>query len=138
MTLTRGDVYYDIEFVYEGSTTPCDKLLLIVNKNYQKDQDIIYIPCTTHRDHYKFKNGCNEIEKIFYFEKKIGFYDQNTNLQLYLINSFSDEEFNKHLLSGRIKQAEGKKTTTDEINQIINCLKKMKDDIEWYINDLIF
>lgn len=138
MTLTRGDVYYDIGFVYDGTTTPCDKLLLIVNKNHQNDQDIIYIPCTTHRDQYKFKNGCNEIEKIFYFEKKIGFYDEKTNLQLYLINSITQQEFDGHLKSGRIKPAAGKKTTTDEINQIMNCLKKMKDDIEWYINDLIF
>ena len=138
MNLSRGDVLYDIGFIYPGDTTPCDKLLLIVNKNYKDPQDVVFIPCTTHKDDHQYKTGCNEIEKVFYFNDKIGFYDSKTILQIYLIDSMTIDTLNNLVNTGRIKQAKGKNTTTEEINRIINCLKNLKDDIAWYIQDLIF
>jgi hypothetical protein len=137
MDFAKGEVLYDPTFMYPSSTQPCDKLLLIVNKNHSHSQDVVIIPATTHQDDYSYKPFCNEIEKIFYFDTQIGFYKQKTILQLYLIDLISMELLENKISTNCIHRLKNK-TTPNEFGQIINCLKRMKDDIPFFIQELIF
>ena len=102
MSFRRGEILYDTQFIYPNTTTPCDKLLLVVNKNHKDNEDLVIIPATTHKDSYSYKPNCNPFEKVFYFDKKIGFYNPKTILQLYLIDLVPFELINNYISSGRV------------------------------------
>ena len=76
-------------------------------------------------------------QKIFYFDTQIGFYKQKTILQLYLIDLISMELLENKISTNCIHRLKNK-TTPNEFGQIINCLKRMKDDIPFFIQELIF
>ncbi len=137
MEFIRGEILYDKFFYYSKAKQYCDKLLLVLNKDHVETEDLVIIPATTNQDVSLLKHGCNESEKVFYFEKKIGFYDPPTVLQFEYIEVIDVEK-----LEGRIRRREierkGKIINAEEFGQIINCLKRLKDDIRLDAQKLIF
>jgi hypothetical protein len=133
----RGEILYDKNFVYPDGGSPCDKLLLVVNKKHVSPEEVILIPAKTNTRNYPYVPNCNETEKAFYFDQQVGFYLKNTIIQLDQIISKPVVEIEQFITNTRIKQL-CKSTTTEELNRILNCLKKMKDDIPGYIYDLVF
>ncbi len=137
MDFKRGEILFDPNFVYPDGGTPCDKILLVVNKKHTSPEDVIIIPAKTNIRNYPYKPNCNEVEKEFYFDKQIGFYKQNTVIQLYQIDSRPCAVIEDLITKKRIDRL-NKFTVTEEINRILNCLKSIKDDIPLYIHDLVF
>lgn len=62
-------------FIYkDGPNEPCDKLLLVLNKDHVTGEDVVIVPAKTNTREFPYKNGCNKGEGLYYFEKKIGYY----------------------------------------------------------------
>ena len=138
MEISRGDVLYDNAFLYPRTTETCDKLLLVINNIYVYPCDIVIVPATTNKGEYHLDSGCNESYRSFYFNEKIGFYVKETILQFSFITTISSNKLDEMIISDRIRKAKGEKTTKEEFGQILNCLKKIKEDIPLYIQELIF
>ena len=139
MRFRRGEVLYHRKFIYPGTSLACDKLLLVVNKSHGDLDDVAIIPCKTKRkeDLLPYKPWCDTAFQIFYFEKRIGFYNEGTLLQLHFIQTLSVEYLQQKIASGEIERLKNG-ATENEFNKIINCLKKIKDDIPIEIQELIF
>ncbi len=139
MQFKRGEVLYHRKFIYPATGLECDKLLLVVNKSHSDPDDVVIIPCTTRRkeDLIPYKAWCDTAFQVFYFEKKIGFYNEGTLLQLHFIQTLSVEYLRQRIAGGEIERLKNG-TTENEFNQIINCLRKIKDDIPMEVQELIF
>jgi|GEM_PF-1834663 len=140
MDFIKGEIFYDINFQYPDGGPICDKLLLVVNKKHTSPQDVVLVPCKTNKRNSILKPHCNENEKIFFVDKQIGangFYRDNTIIQLFHIEIYFYDAIEEYFQNQRIKRLQ-KYTTQDEFSRILNCLKKMKDDISQEIQDLIF
>lgn len=137
MTLKQGEILYDIDFVYSSGGDPCDKLLLVANRLYIFPADVILIPCKTHKTSYQYKPGCNEIERDFFVDQKIGFYESGTVIQLKFIDSYPGYFINEKINKGTIHSL-NKFTSKEELGRILNCLKRIKYDIPQGIQNLIF
>lgn len=136
MNFKRGEILFDPNFVYPDGGPPCDKYLLVVNFIHLYPADVIIIPCKTNIQNYPYKDGCNEKEQAFYFDRQIGIYKANTVIQLYHITTISAS-----LLKDKIEKKEinrWKEAKKNELEMIFDCLKKIKEDIPQYIQDIIF
>ena len=137
MNFKQGEILFDPNFIYLDGGSPCDKLLLVANKIHIYPTDVIIIPCKTNVQNYPYKPGCNEIEKVFYFDKQIGFYKKDTIIQLFHIEA-KPAIWLKEMIEKKRIDLLGKFTTREEFGRILNCLKKIKEDIPGEIQDLIF
>ena len=138
MDFIRGEVLYDPNFVYpDAAGQKCDKLLLVVNKNHSSPEDLVLIPAKTNIENRVFPAGCDESNRIFYFDKQIGFYREKTILQLFHIDTYTCSNYEDLIRKKRVDRL-GKSTTQEEFARILNCLKKMKEDISICIQELIF
>lgn len=133
----RGDIFFDINFRYTPQDPPCEKLLLILNKNYVARGDVVLVPASTHKTKYQFKNGCNQKERIYYFEKSIGYYRDKTLIQFDFAERITHKEFESRI---RLKDMRKHKNrvSENELSQILNCLKSLSFDIAKEITELVF
>lgn len=136
MNFTRGEILFDPCFTYPEADRYCDKYLLILNKRHSCPDDVVFIPATTHRNNESYEPNCNPAKQVFYFDKKIGFYGEKTILQFFCIGIY-EYDFLEEMIrqKGIIKKTTA---TTEEINRIFNCLKRIKEDIPQDIQKLIF
>lgn len=137
MNFRQGEILFDPNFIYPDGGQPCDKLLLVVNKLHIYPTDVVIIPCKTHINDHRYRADCNEIEKIFYIDEKIGFYNKKTIVQLYHIELKPALWLKELIVQKRIDRL-NKYTTQEEFGRILNCLKRIKEDISQEIQDLIF
>lgn len=138
MDFVRGEILYDPLFVYpDGDGVPCDKPLLVVNKKHTFPEDVVTIPAKTNVRDYPYQDGCNQVEGEFYFAKQLGFYKPNTVVQLLSINGKPCGFYEEMIEKKRIDRLK-KYTTQDELGRILNCLKRVKDDIPVELQDLVF
>ena len=130
---------FDPNFTYPDGGSPCDKLLLIINKTHSSPDDIVIIPAKTktNSDNYQYVDGCNQPNRTFFFEKQIGFYKANTIVQLHHIETKVCGDIEELISKKRIDRL-NKFLTQEELGRILNCLKSMKEDIPVCIQDLIF
>ena len=133
----RGDIFYDINFRYNPEDPPCDKLLLILNKSEIPGGDVVTVPAKTHNTKYPYKNGCNQKEMVYYFEKSIGYYRDKSLIQFEFAERVSVKDFESRIRL-RDMRRQGKKVSVDEINLILACLKSLKYDIPEEITELVF
>jgi len=133
----RGEILYDPNFIYPDGGKPCDKLLLVANKNHRSPDDVVIIPAKTNTNKTPYKPDCNPNQRIFYFEKQIGFYGAATIIQLYHIDTKLCGELERLIKKGRLDRL-NKSATVEEFGRILNCLKAIARDIPGEIQDLIF
>lgn len=133
----RGEIYFDKLYFYPDSKEPCDKLVLILNKNHTDNQCVVTVPSATNRKDFPLKNGCNKHEKIYYVEKQSGFYNDKSMIQYEFIESISSEEFERRITSKQMNKLKNR-VTDKELQEILGCLKSMKDDIPQEAFELIF
>lgn len=139
MDFRRGEILFDPNFTYPDGGTPCDKLLLIINKNHSSPDEVVIIPAKTRidSDPYPYADGCNQKPTTFYFEKQIGFYRAGTVIQLYHIETKLCGDIEERINKRQIDRL-NKLATQEEFGRIFNCLKTMKYDIPLGIQELIF
>jgi len=138
MDFVRGEILFDPLFEYpDGDGVKCKKLLLVVNKNHCSPEDVVTIPAKRNIRNYPYKDGCNEPESVFYFSKQIGFYRATSVIQFISIIGKPCGWYEEMIKKKRIDRL-NKYTTPDELGRIINCLKRVKDDIPEEYYDLIF
>ncbi|MFZ1976913.1 MAG: hypothetical protein WAV76_03070 [Bacteroidota bacterium] len=136
-TYTRGDVYFDLLYHYPDHNESCEKLLLVLNKNHSNDQDVVIIPSATNKRNFTLKNGCNKTEKIYYIEKKSGFYHDKSMIQLEFVEGVPIKEFERRIASKQMKSLR-KQVTDQELQGILGCLKSIREDIPVEVYELIF
>lgn len=138
MDFARGEILFHTRYVYPDGGGACDKLLLVVNKFHSSPDDVIVIPCKTKTDEDpKYKVGCDDFWGVFYIQKKIGFYGDETVVQLHHIDTVPSIEVEEKIYKKQINQMKDR-PTQEEFSRIINCLKKFKEDIPVYIQEMIF
>ena len=139
MEITRGEIFLDPYFVYDPQKPEqhCDKYLLILNKDHTHFEDVVYVPATTNKNEWPLKAGCIEDWKLFYFKTDGSFYRAGTVIQLQEIRKHVGEEF-EDMVAAKGIQRMHKRIYQEKFRQIINCLKKMREDIPVDIQSLIF
>jgi hypothetical protein len=135
---TRGEIFFDINFRYDPKSPACEKLLLVLNKNHNAGGDVVWVPATTHKGRYPYKNGCNQKERVFYFEKKVGYYDDKTLIQFDFVERITTRELEDRIRLKDVQKQQGKKVSETEVNLILACLKSIKYDIPEEVTELVF
>jgi hypothetical protein len=98
---------------------------------------VVVVPCTSKADTTALSSGCNEGEKVFYVDTKIGYYDPPTVVQFECITHLDGENAVDWINKGYIRR-QNQSLSPQELGQILNCLKRVKDDIPIIYYDLIF
>ena len=137
MEFDSGEILFDPHFQYPKKNEDCDKYLLILNKNHTQSQNVVIVPATTNKSNIPYDSGCNDDYKLFYFDNDGSFYVKGTIIQLEFIRIMEIDWLVDMIEKTGIKR-ENKKIDNLEIRQIINCLKKIKDDISIEMQELIF
>ncbi len=138
MDFIRSEILYHTNFIYpDNNEHPCDKLLLVVNRNHSHPDDVVLIPCKTKTvQDTNFKDWCDERYDVFYFPSQIGFYKAQTIVQLYHIEKYYCGEI-EDMIKNNIIDRLNKYLTVEEMGRIFNCLRKIKKDISEEIWNLI-
>ena len=123
----KGDIYYHSKFPFHDGQIG-EKLFVVLNTPVKKEPYLV-VKTTSQIKQENLIVGCNQSHGVFYVPK-----DNNspfhlpTVLQLIEVYEFSPEEFLKGSLQE--KTIVHKCTLPSLImNQIVNCFKKLKDDI---------
>jgi hypothetical protein len=133
----RGEIFYDKYFIYEDSHEYCDKLLLVLNKNYVIGDDVAIVPATTNKRNYPYKNGCNKNERVYYIEKCIGYYRDKTIIQYDSAERITAKEFERRVKS-REMERKNQNISDTELQSILSCLRSIKEDVDVEIYELVF
>jgi hypothetical protein len=129
----RGKIYLDPEFRYPSSHIICDKLLLILNANHEPPDHLIVVPAKTNLIYKDIKHGCHPELGFFHIQKKIGFYRDETLIQLNCIIHLDCNWFIERIKNNIVKTYDDFIASQQEISCIMSCLKKSKDDVpEFY------
>jgi len=125
--MARGDVYLHSAFPFHDGAS--GKKLFVVLNDPVNDEPYLVIKTTSNLRGKSFETGCNPRSRVFFIQGKAGsVFPIDTLLQLSDIYEFSGTEFLKgHMVE---KVIEHKTTLHHEtVAQIINCVKKLKEDI---------
>jgi hypothetical protein len=133
----RGEIFIDVNFYYRDAKEPCDKRLLILNKDHTTGEDVIVVPATRNAKHYPYKHGCNRDERIYYFETQQGYYESTTMIQYDFMERITSDEF-EHRIKYREMKRKNIKIEDMELQGILKCLQSIKEDVEGEIIELIF
>jgi hypothetical protein len=132
-----GEILFDPHFQYPHTDQVCDKYLLILNKKHAHSQNVVIVPATTNKHLIPYDAGCNDDLKIFYFDKTGSFFQMGTIIQLDYV-MIKDIDWLEELIEKKGILRESKKINKIEFSQIINCLKKIREDIALDIQELVF
>jgi hypothetical protein len=133
----RGEVFHDKLFFYSNNPIPCDKLLLVLNKNHKGNEDVVIVPATTNKRDYPYMQGCNKNDKVYYVKQQTEFYRDKSIIQYEFVESVPIEEFERRKTSKQMSLLKNK-VIGRELQAILDCLKSIKEDIPPEIFDLIF
>lgn len=131
----RGEIYRDSLYTYPAGNTE-DKFLVVLNKIHLTSQPIIVTPCTTNKKQTSYKLGCNHKVPVFYFKAKEDFFENDTIVQLFIIDKIEETPFNTK--RGR-KIIEYHATLNKEnIQRLIACIVQIKEDIPQNLYQFLF
>jgi len=120
----KGEVYYSEKFkFYDGEIG--QKLFIVLNNPSGTEPYIV--AKTTSQPIMKYNLGCNPGSGIFFIKSNMECFPKDTFIQLIELYPFTNKDF----LSGHFEVSLKKIDNLSELcfRQIINCIKRMKDDI---------
>jgi hypothetical protein len=117
---STGDIYFHKSFKFKDGTTG-EKLFVILNEPYR------VVMTTSKLKKENLKEGCNPQTRGFFVQSKKDVFDLDTLIQLTDIYEFDAGA----LIRDGINRFLFHKGTLSQltVTQIINCLKKLKEDI---------
>ena len=131
----RGEIYLDYQFTYRAGNTE-DKFLIILNKNYLPKQPVIVTPCTSNKANRNYNPGCNHRSSIFYLRANEDFFEKNTIVELFIVESI-DEAIFEGKRSKRIIERYSSLQAAN-LQRLVGCLKDLKEDIRQELHPLLF
>jgi len=131
-----GDVYLHSNFPYSDGTFG-KKYFVVLFEPENDIEPYLVVKTTSQLRNKTFNIGCNEKQKVFYIpQKNTNVFPVDTLIQLEEIFEFSKVEFLKGALSEHTIEH---KDIIDKLlfSQLINCLKKLKEDISEFHYEMI-
>jgi len=131
-----GDVYLHSNFPYSDGTFG-KKYFVVLFEPENDTEPYLVVKTTSQLRNKTFNIGCNEKQKVFYIpQKNTNVFPVDTLIQLEEIFEFSKVEFLKGALSEHTIEH---KDIIDKLlfSQLINCLKKLKEDISEFHYEMI-
>jgi len=127
--MSRGDVYLHSNFPYSDGTIGKKYFVIIFEPKPESEEPYLVLKTTSKLKAQIYNIGCNESKQAFFIpSKNVKIFPVDTLIQLHEIFEFSIVEFLKGSLTD--KTIEYKDTLTEITNsQLINCIKKLKEDI---------
>jgi hypothetical protein len=127
--MSRGDVYLHSNFPFSDGTFGKKFFVIIFEPKPESKEPYLVLKTTSKLKNQIYNIGCNQGKQAFYIPgKNANVFPIDTLIQLHEIFEFSIEEFLKGSLTDRT--IEYKDTLQNITNsQLINCIKKLKEDI---------
>lgn len=125
--MAKGALYYHSDFPFHDGQR--GKKLFVVLNDPQNDEPYLVVKTTSQLHNKTYQNGCNERSGMFFIPagtEKL--FQIPTLLQLIEIYEFSAEEFLKGSMQEKVITSLGNFDST-LFAQVINCIRKLKDDI---------
>ncbi len=135
--MARGSIYFDEEFKFSDGTT--GKKLFIVLNDPVSDESLIIIKTTSKSKQFSGAvSGCNPDKKVFFVRHGSGSsFDKDTYIQFQEFYEISVNEFAQDRLTNKtIKYLADLPPLL--FAQILNCLKRIKEDISEVHYEMIF
>jgi hypothetical protein len=134
--MAKGDVYLHSNFHFSDGTFGKKYFVILFEPDSEKEPYLV-VKTTSNLRNKVYNIGCNEKSKIFYIpSRNTKIFPIDTLIQLDEIFAFSKEEFLKGSLQERIIEYKDKLDTLI-LSQLINCIKKLKEDISDLYFDMI-
>lgn len=125
--MARGAVYYHSQFKFHDGQTG-QKIFIVLNDPKQ-NEPYLFVKTTSNLRNKKYITECNPDKGEFFFPANlIPIFKKDTVVQLLEIYEATSQEFlNAHLHDNTLVSLG--QLSTHYINLIVNCLKKLKEDI---------
>ena len=127
--MAKGDVYFHDKFPFHDGEVG-NKFFVVINEPSEKEgEPFLVLKTTSNLREKKFNIGCNEKQKVFFIpSKNAKVFPKNTLIQLHEIYEFTSDEFANGVHVERIISFK-ESLNALLISQLINCIKRFKDDI---------
>jgi hypothetical protein len=134
--MPKGAVYYHSKFPFSDGTQGTKRFVVLNEPT--GDEPYLVVKTTTNLRNRTYRNGCNPDRKVFYLPAKTeNSFELATLIQFAEIFPFSKADFLKGHLEEQVITPHGNLTSLT-IAQILNCLKKIKEDIDQQFYQMIF
>ncbi|HTR80259.1 MAG TPA: hypothetical protein VMM58_01430 [Bacteroidota bacterium] len=133
-----GEIYFNPSYEYPAGNIE-DKLLIVLKTTSLPTDPVILIPTTTNKKNNPYRDGCNKNKYIFYLKANQDFFVNNTIIQIYILNGAkfsSQNQFDLLVMNKTIEQKGFLKSNT--FQQLLDCIKSLKDDIDQDTYALLF
>ncbi|MGA9406641.1 MAG: hypothetical protein WBW71_05865 [Bacteroidota bacterium] len=133
-----GEIYFNPCYEYPAGNIE-DKLLVVLKTTSLPTDPVILIPTTTNKSNYPYRDGCNKNKYIFYLKAKQDFFVNNTIIQIYILNGAKfalQSQFDLSVKNKTIEHIGSLKSNT--FQQLLDCIKSQKDDIDQDTYALLF
>lgn len=125
--MAKGDIYLHSEFKFSDGTIGRKYFVILYEPD--SDESPYLVIKTTSKISGTFKIGCNEKRKAFFIPKNNNpVFPADTLLQLHEIFEISTAEFLKGCITEQVIDHKGVLANVT-ISELINCIKKLKEDI---------
>lgn len=134
----RGEIYLHSCYTYPAGNT-ADKLLIVLKETSSPKDPVIIIPTTTDDTGKNHKDGCSKRDLFYYLNAKKDFFEKNTIVQLHTLNGYEpiDQASFDLLIQRKIVEHKGT-LSVSTLNDLMNCIKSKKDDVDMDIFSSIF
>lgn len=134
--MAKGDIYLHSEFEFTDGTKG-RKYFIILFEPDNDELPYLVIKTTSQLRGKKFNIGCNDKNKVFYIPaKNNAVFPVDTLLQIDEIYEITTIEFLRGCITEQVIDHKGVLAPVT-IAELINCIKKIKDDISEEHFDLI-
>jgi len=125
--MARGAVYYHSQFKFHDGQIG-QKILVVLNEPIN-DEPILIVKTTSNLRGNKYIIGCNPNKGVFFLPAhQVSFFELDTVIQLLDIYEATPQEFLQAHLQEKTLTQLGQLSTLC-LSQIMNCIKKLKEDI---------
>jgi hypothetical protein len=124
--MAKGAVFFHSRFPFHDGQIG-QKYFVVLN-DPQNDEPYLIVKTTTNLRNKAFQSGCNPSQQVFFLPQHSCLFPEATLVQLVDIYEFSAEEFLKASLAQQIVHSVGDLDAI-HVAQIINCVRKLKEDI---------
>jgi len=122
---SKGEIFFSSDFLFSDGTRG-EKLFVVLN-NPGPGEPYVVVKTTSHEPRKPYHGLCNPELKIFFIQAGHELFSKNTFIQLHEYFPFTDNDFLDGYFQHTMKSI-GMLTSLC-ITQIINCIRKIKDDV---------
>lgn len=127
--MPQGDVYFHSRFPFHDGDVGKKFFVVIYEPSEKSEEPFLVLKTTSNLREQTYKIGCNENRKAFFIPSNNSpVFPKDTLVQIQEIYEFSSDEF---YTGTKIEKSIDFKEKLHDllISQLINCVKKFRDDI---------